>query len=77
MAKTGPKVDPRLGPLSQRTLMLDDDTLTMAGTLGTNVSDGVRKAVRTAYRINQRTVGDPLPVCAHCLGTGCEPAPGA
>lgn len=51
--KPGPKVDPRLGELTRQTLTLDAATVRMAKVLGKNLSDGVRRAVRTAYRTYQ------------------------
>ena len=56
--KTGPKVEPHLGELKPRTVMLDDRTVDLANVLGHNVSDGIRKAVRTAYKVYQR---EPAP----------------
>ena len=51
--KPGPKVDPRLGELTRQTLTLDAGTVRMAKALGKNLSDGVRNAVRSAYRAYQ------------------------
>lgn len=53
--KRGPKTDPHLGELKARTVMLDDRTVDLANVLGTNTSDGIRKAVRTAYKVYQKT----------------------
>jgi post-segregation antitoxin (ccd killing protein) len=53
--KPGPKVDPKLGALERHTMTLDRDTVRMAKVLGKNVSDGIRNAVRTAYRAYQRS----------------------
>lgn len=55
--KRGPKVDPHLGELRPRTVMLDDRTVDLAQVLGENTSDGIRRAVRTAYKVYQRTPG--------------------
>lgn len=53
--KRGPKVDSHLGELKSRSVMLDDRTVELAQVLGENVSDGIRKAVRTAYKVYQKT----------------------
>jgi hypothetical protein len=52
--KPGPKVDPALGPLKRETVTLDAHTVRMARALGSSLSDGLRKAVRVAYRAYQR-----------------------
>jgi hypothetical protein len=56
--KRGPKTDPRLEQLSRRTVVLDEPTVAKARALGKNLSDGIRNAVRTAYRIYQSTRDD-------------------
>lgn len=53
--RPGPKVDPHLGVLKPRSVMLDDRTVEIAQVLGDNVSDGLRRAVRTAYKVYQRS----------------------
>lgn len=57
--KPGPKVDPQLGELTRQTLTLDEGTLRMARVFGKNLSDGVRNAVRVAYRAYQNEPDDP------------------
>lgn len=54
-SKRGPKVEPGVGELKPHTVVLDDKTVRKAKALGTNLSDGLRKAVRVAYDRYQRT----------------------
>ena len=52
--KRGPKIEPFLEGMKQRTLSLDDLTMTMASVLGDgNASRGIREAVRYAFGLYQ------------------------
>lgn len=53
--KRGPKVSPPVGDLKPHTVLLDDLAVRMLEPLGENKSDAIRKAIRTAYRVYQKT----------------------
>ena len=58
--KPGPKTDPLLGPLTAKTLLLDELTVTQLKVLGGgNVSHGCRLASRQAFEHYQRTPDVP------------------
>lgn len=58
--KRGPKTDPMLGDLKQRTVMLDDLTLDMLRVVGGgNVSNGIRIAARREYQRYQAMTDTP------------------
>lgn len=76
--KRGPKVSALLGPLKPHTVLLDEKTVRMLEPLGENKSDAIRRAVRTAYGVYQRS-NDP-PVSQQGTATspvGAAPAPSA
>ena len=52
--KPGPPLDPLVGPLIKTTLLLDDTTRRMMRVLGDNLSDGARKATRSAFDLYQK-----------------------
>lgn len=65
MAKPGPKTDPLLGELKQRTLMLDDLTFEQLRVVGAgNASRGARLAARREYGRYQATPDEPQPIGA-------------
>lgn len=53
--KRGPKTDPSLGPLTPKTVLLDELTVRQLVVIGKNLSDGIRKASRVAYAKYQAT----------------------
>ena len=60
MAKPGPKIDPHLGELKQRTVMVDDTTWDRLRVVGDgNVSHGVRLAAAREYQRYQATPDEP------------------
>ena len=68
--KPGPRTERLLGPISPRTVGLDDLTVTKALVLGQdNLSQGLREAVRVAYDRYQRT-----PDVTPGTTTGAQPA---
>ena len=71
--KPGPRTERLLGPISPRTVGLDDLTVTKALVLGKdNLSQGLREAVRVAYDRYQRT-----PDVTPSTTTDAQPAPPA
>lgn len=58
--RPGPKTNPYLGPLKRATVLIDDLTIEMLRVVGDgNLSEGVRRAARTAYDLYQATTDAP------------------
>lgn len=53
--RPGPKLPTNIDAVRKRCVSLDDDTVALALVLGENLSDGLRKAVRVAYQVYQRS----------------------
>ncbi len=60
--KPGPKIDPNIGPLRRRTVLIDDLAERQLLALGkNNLSSGVRSAARIAFAKYQATPDEVTP----------------